>query len=384
MGKVKLNYFITRLCFCLLALYLSGCSSSSKPPSRAFPVIVAEVTQEDVPVYLEAIGNVYSWSTVQVRAQVSGKLLKAHVQQGQDVKKGDQLFTIDPKPYQAALDKAKAILQKDEATLAFDKQKVTRYQELVKKNYVAQLTYDQYATDVKTLEAQVAFDKADVDLNTINLAYCYILSPIDGRISQFTVDPGNIVTPNDTTPITEIRQITPANVQFALPQKDFQEVKKIFKQTIKFEVLLQESKAPIQTGEVYFIDNHVDLSTGTILLKGRVENKERILWPGEFVRVRLLLKTTPKAILVPPGAVQVGQQGKYVYVLKADNTVDLRIVTTGVRYNNRIVIEKGLNPHEIVVVDGQINLRPGIKVSVTGGTTPGTPATNVNQEKGAI
>lgn len=379
-----LKIFFISISFCFLTASFWGCSTGSPPPARAFPVIVAEVIQEDVPIYMEAIGNVYSWATVQIKAQVSGKLLKAHVQQGQDVKKGDKLFTIDPKPYKASLEKVKAILQKDEATLSFSKQKVTRYIDLLKKNYVAQLTYDQYATDVKTLEAQVAFDKADVDLNTINLAYCFIISPIDGRISQFNVDPGNIVSPSDTSPITEIRQITPANVQFSLPQKDFQELKKIFSQTIKFDVLLQDSKTPIQTGEVYFIDNHIDLSTGTILLKGKVENIDRSLWPGEFVRVRMLLKTTPQAILVPQGAVQIGQQGKYVYVLKQDNTVELRLVTTGVRYHKNIVIEKGLNPHDIVVVDGQINLRPGVKVTVTTPNPSGKPAEYPTQEKRAL
>ena len=353
------------LVYALICLICYGCYSGAprqKPPS---PVRVAQLKQEDIPVYIEAIGNVGSLQVVQIKPQVSGKLLDAHVKQGQLVKKGDLLYTIDPLPYEAALEKARGTLQKDEATMSFAKKKMERYVELVKQDFVSQLTFDQYQSEYQAAQAQVAVGKADVEIAEINLNYCTITSPIDGMVSQFNIDPGNLVVANDPNTLTVIRQINPADIKFSVPQKDFQEIQKSMKgETLKFEVIVIGQPEKYE-GEVYFIDNHLDLSTGTILLRGEVPNEGGALWPGEFVTIRMLIKTIPNAIMAPTSAVQTGQQGSYVYVVKPDMTVDYRQVTVGEKYNNDIVIEKGLALDETVVVDGQINLYPGAKIFIS-------------------
>lgn len=350
---------------CFLVAFVIGCHAPAPTPPRAFPVKVGQVIQRDTPIYFEIIGNVISPRVVDVRPQITGILLHAHVQQGQDVEEGQLLYTIDPAPFQAALDKAKAVLMKDQAQLAFSKKKVERYETLKEKEYVSALNYDQYQTDVLTIEAQVASDQAEVDTAAINLAYTTIHAPMKGRISQYLVDPGNLVSPTNQTALTEIRQMDPIDIQFAISQADFQRLQERFaRHDMSFDILVPDLKEPIQGGTVYFVDNHVSLTTGTVLIKGRVDNAMRKLWPGLFVRIRLLLKTKHNALLVPVPAVQYGQQGPYIYILKADSTVDLRKVVLGETIDNMLVIESGIAAGETVVTDGQLNLRPGVKVQV--------------------
>lgn len=330
------------------------------------PVVVEPVKQQDVPIYLEVIGNTIAHVTIQVRPQISGKLLTAHVKQGQEVKKDDLLYTIDPAPFQAALNKVEAILKKDQASLEYAQRKVKRYSELVKKKFVSELSFEQFETDVQISEAQLIIDQAEIEAAKINLGYCYVKSPIDGKVSLYLVDPGNLVSPTDTKPLTEIRQIAPIDVQFALSQSDFQRLQESHQgERYKFEVVLPNREAPIAGGMVYFIDNHVDLATGTITLKGKMKNEDRVLWPGEFVRVRMFLKTESNALTVPAVAVQYGQQGSYVYILQSDQTVILRPIKLGQQFGEQFVVLEGLAPDNIVVTEGQINLRPGSAVVVT-------------------
>jgi multidrug efflux system membrane fusion protein len=344
---------------------VTGCSKKEPPPGGfPSPIVSSTVKTQDVPVYISTIGNVNSQATVEVRPQVTGKLIAVHVKQGQNVKKGDLLYSIDPKPFQAELDKAKATLVKDQANLEYARDRLARYKELVKKEYVSQLNYDEYQSNVAALEGQVMIDLADVTYAEINLGYTSVTAPIDGRLSGYDVDVGNLVSPTDTRPLTTIRQISPIDVNFYLPQYEFQRIKQLQSQS-PLTVEATIPKSTIQEtfqGKVYFIDNNLSLNTGTILLKAVFQNENRILWPGEFVEVKLLLKTQPKALIVPFAAVQMGQQGSYVYIVKPDNTVELRNVKTGVRYNDYIVIEDGVKDGEKIVIDGQVNLRNGSQV----------------------
>lgn len=343
---------------------LSSCSKSddNAPTVR---VEVAEVTIQDVPNYIETIGNVYANSIVQVRPQVQGILLNAYFKQGDYVKQGDLLYEIDPRPYKAALDQSQATLLKDQATLKLAQDTLQRYTEIANKDFISPLTFDQYKTNVKTAEAQVATDLATVEINQINLDYTKIASPIDGKISVYNIYPGNLVTVNDPVALTEIRQIAPAEIRFTVPQKDFQEVQKHqATENLKFDVFLPYENDRRFEGILYFVDNHVDLQTGTILLKGLVPNQDHVLWPGEFIRVRIFLKLQKDAIVVPFSAVQTGQKGSYVYVVQPDMTVKAVNVTPGQKLDSKITIDAGLNKGDRVVTNGQINLRNGSHIEI--------------------
>jgi multidrug efflux system membrane fusion protein len=352
----------------LLALFFCFCGCSSKKPAvppRTFPVIVDKAIQRDVPVNLSAIGTVSSPWLVEVRSQVSGKLLETHAGEGAHVNIGDLLFVIDAAPFQAELDKAVATLAKDEALLEFAKKKVERYVELAKKDYVSALNYEQFQTDVKTITAQVELDKAAVKTAEINLAYTHIASPSVGRVGRLPVDAGNLVSPTDATPLTYIRQISPINVKFSVPQKDFLRIQdKGLHCHLPVQAILKEHPEPITNGMLTFVDNTFDTSTGTVELKASFPNTDRLLWPGEFVRVLLNLGMINNAILVPSAAIQYGQPGTYLYVVKEDNTVELRVVKVGEEIEEYFVIYEGVQPGEIVVTDGQINLRNGASVVV--------------------
>lgn len=355
-----MKHYWTIFLFCLI-----GCGKTAAPPVPVILVEVGEVTQSDVPIFVEAIGNVSSLLTVQVRPQVGGMITNTYITQGAFVKKDQILYKIDPRPFQAILDKAKATLLKDIAALQLAETKVKRYQELVTKNYVSQLSFEELQTDVDLNKAQIMVDKAEVDTAQLNLDYSTIKAPMDGRISQFRVDTGNVVVANDQNALTEIRQIDPAEVDFSISQNTFFDIKEaLANQTLTMYVNLPEMTEP-RKGEVFFIDNHVDLQTGTILLKGVVPNKDYLLWPGEFVTVRLLLKTQKNALLVPEGTVQVGQNGFYLYVYNSEtSTVELRNVKVGNKFEHMTVINEGVRLGEKVVTNGQINLRPGAKVAI--------------------
>lgn len=356
---VKISFFIFLLLCCC------GKERNHEPPS--FPVIVGESIQKDVPVLVKTIGNVYSLQTVQIRPQVGGIVQEAYVKQGQYVKKGDPLYKIDPRPFQANLDRAKATLSKDQATLNLAEITVSRNADLVSKDYISKLTYDQYQANVETTKAQILSDQADIALAELNLEWTKPISPIDGKISQYNIDPGNLVTASDPNALTDIRQITPADVRFYITQKDFIEVQKSINEgLLKFSVVLPQRPSQPREGTIYFIDNHIDLSTGTILLKGMVDNEDELLWPGEFVKVQLQLKILPNAILVPEEAVSIGQQGAFIYVYHPEaSTAEYRLVTKGETVEHMTVIEKGLNSGEKIIVRGQVNLRPGSKVYIT-------------------
>ncbi len=354
---------IVALCTAVMAF--SGCSRSDpQPQARTFPVTIGDVVQRDAPVYIEAIGNVQSLQVIQIRPQIGGVIREAHVGQGAYVKKGDLLYTIDQRPYQAALDLAKATLQKDEAALTLAKITVKHYEGLVQKDYVPKLNFEQYTSNVEIESAQILIDQALIDQAQINLDYCSIHSPIDGKISQYNIDPGNLVMAYDANALTTIRQITPADIHFNITQRDFVAVQKSLNAgMLKFEVILPQDQLSPRQGQIYFIDNNINLNTGTILFKGLLENEDEFFWPGEFVRVRLQLKVIADAILVADEAVQTGQAGSFVYIYQPEtSTVEYRPVVKGTKVDRFVIIEKGIKTGEKVVLQGQVNLRPGAKV----------------------
>lgn len=354
--------------YCFVFILFWGCSKPPQQAEQRLPVTIGEAIQQDAPLYLEAIGNVYSLQTVEVRPQVGGIILEAYVKQGQFVKKGEPLYLIDPRPYQADLEIAKGTLRKDLATLKFDTLKVERYAELAKQDYFSKINYEQFLTSVEGDEGQIQVDKGNIALAEINLEWCTPKSPMDGKISQYNIDPGNLVTVNDPNALTTIRLIDPADIRFGIPQKAFVALQNSIRQNqLKLEVFLPQDPDHPREGKIYFIDNNIDLSTGTILIKGTVPNEDEFFWPGEFIRVRLQLKIIPNAILVPEEAVGISQTGSYVYIYHPEtSSVEYRPVVKGHQVDKMVIIAKGVEAGEKIVLTGQLNLRPGSKVFLAG------------------
>jgi multidrug efflux system membrane fusion protein len=313
-------------------------------------VTVAKVVTKDVPLYLDEIGTCAAYETVLVQAQVSGVIITRNFQDGSEVKKGDLLFTIDPRPYQAALDQAKAQADLDQVTLK-------RQEGLRARNVIAQQDYD-------TAVANEQRSRAATEAAQVNLDWCYIKSPINGRVGLRNVDVGNLVGPS-TPPLVTIQGLDPIYTDFTVAQNDLPLVRKYLNgPNVKVETYLPGGSITPRVGDLYFIDKAVQPGAGTVKVRGVTPNPDRALWPSEFVRVRFILDTLKNATLVPVQAVQVSQSGPFVFVVKPDNTVDLRPVKPGQRQEGDLtVVESGVKPDETVVVTGQLALAPGAKVA---------------------
>lgn len=351
--------------------YIQISSGLGKKPERrserrqAVPVTVASVIQKNVPLQLAAVGTVEPYSTVSIRTQVIGTIMRVHFKEGQDVKLGDLLFTIDPRPFEAALKQSEATLAKDAAFLENAREQARRYAELVKKQYVSREQYDQIRTNADALEAAVEADRAAVENAKVQLSYCRIYSPVTGRTGSLLINEGNLVRTNDATSLVTINQINPIYVAFSLPERNLSEIKKrMAGTTLKVEAISSDSEDRLEEGALSFIDNAVDRTTGTIKFKSTFTNANRRLWPGAFVKVVLTLSNQTDAIVVPSQAVQTGQDGQHVFVLKGDSAVELRSVVVGRTLDGEAVVEKGLQPGEKVVTDGQFLLGPGTKVEL--------------------
>lgn len=321
---------------------------TAQPPAR--PVTVAKVVTKDVPLYLDEIGTCAAYETVQVQAQVSGVIIARHFQDGSDVKKGDPLFTIDPRPFQATLDQAKAQAALDQATLK-------RQEDLRAGKVISQQDYD-------TAVANAQKSQAATEAAQVNLDFCSIKSPINGRIGLRNVDIGNLVGPS-TPPLVTIQGLDPIYTDFTVAENDLPLVRKYLGgPNVKVETYLPDGSITPRVGDLYFIDNAVQPGSGTVKARGVTPNPDRALWPSEFVRVRFILDMLKNATLVPSQAVQVSQSGPFVFVVKPDNTVDLRPVKPGQRQEGDLtVVESGVTPGETVVVTGQLALAPGAKVA---------------------
>jgi multidrug efflux system membrane fusion protein len=362
--SMKVIYFILSV---VIITFLPACSGkpAKLPPKPPVPVTAGTVIQKTVPVQIRAIGNVEAYSTVSVKSQIGGILTHVHFREGQDVRKGSPLFTIDPRPYEAALKQAEANLAKDTAQLENARVVVRRYEELVRKGYVAQEQYDQILTNAVSLEATVNADKAIVENARLQLKYCYIYSPISGRTGNLIVNEGNLIKENADNPMIVINQIQPVYVTFSVPEQYLPEIKKYMSGgKVKVQAFITKGEDNPEEGILSFVDNTVDIATGTIKLKATFANKGKRLWPGQFVDAVATLTTQPDALVVPSSAVQTGQKGQYVFVIKNDLTVEDRSVTGGRILNSETVIEKGLQSGEKVVIDGQLRLVPGAKIEI--------------------
>ncbi len=357
----------TALLAVILLLVTVGCSRKSAPAPvpLAVPVTVARVLAKTVPVEVRAIGNVQAYSTVAIKAQVSGQLMAVHFSEGQDVKQGDLLFAIDRRPFEVALQQAEANLARDEARAENARAQAQRYAMLLQEGVASKEQYDQVRAEANALDAAVRADRAAMEKAKLDLEYCTIYSPMNGRTGSLVVHAGNLVKANENPALVVINQINPIYVNFSIPEQYLPEIKKYMAAgKPKVTATIPDERQRPEQGVLSFVDNAVDSTTGTIRLKATLANKEKRLWPGQFVDVVLTLTEQPRTTVVPAQAVQTGQTGQYVFIVKPDQTAEMRPVITGRSVGGETVIEKGLQPGETVVTDGQLRLVPGVKVEV--------------------
>jgi multidrug efflux system membrane fusion protein len=349
------------------AMLVNGCSGGAKKGAggAGAPVLVAQVVETNVPVLINPppVGHVMPYSTVTIRPQIGGVISQVHFQEGQEVKKDDLLFTIDPRPMQAALDAARAALARDQAQLENARIQFGREQKLFDQKLVSRDEFDTSKAGLDALIGTVAADQAAITNADLNLEFTGIRAPFDGRTGSLQFHEGNVVKAPDDTLLT-INQIHPIYVAFAVPEQYLPEIKREMRQkTLKVMATFQNMDTPPQ-GELTFIDNTVDTTTATIQLKATFSNEDGTLWPGQFVQVVLTLSDLTNAIVVPSQAVQTGQNGQFVYIVKPDQTAEERPVTTGITYQGETVVQSGLKVGETVVTDGQLRLEPGTKVNI--------------------
>jgi multidrug efflux system membrane fusion protein len=329
------------------------------------PVTVATAVQKNVPVQIRAVGNVEPYSTVSIKSQVTGVITHAHFREGQDVKKGQLLFTIDPRPLEAALKQAEANLARDAAQLNNWREQVKRYRELVDKQYVSKEQYDQIKTNADAAEAVVDADQAAVENAKVQLSYCYIYSPVNGRVGSLLVNEGNLVRVNDGTPLLVINQLVPINVSFSVPEQYLADIKqRMAAGKLGVDATFPSDEGHPERGVLAFVDNAVDRTTGTIKLKAEFKNSDLRLWPGQYTNVALTLSTQQGAVVVPSDAIQVGPDGQQVFVVKEDKRVEVRPVAVGQSQEGESIITKGLAPGEVVVREGQFLLGPNSRVEI--------------------
>ena len=400
----------------VVAMMLSGCSGSGSSAQAAgkgpgggrgrgeggapVPVVVAKVAQKDVPIEIQVIGNVEAYSTITIKAQVGGQLTKVYFGEGDLVKKGDRLFTIDPRPYQAQISQIEANIERDKAVLKqsqanlerdtaqqkYAEDQALRYKKLFDQGVMSREQADQLRSSadsmaqslsadraaIESSRAQINADQAGLENAKVMLSYTDIRSPIDGKTGNLMVKQGNVV-PANTTDLIAINEIQPIYVTFSVPEANLSDIKRYMSGgKLPVSVTTQEAEPVKESGFLTFVDNNVDATTGTIKLKGTFSNPDRKLWPGQFVHVSLRLTTQQNAMVVPNQAVQTGQDGTYVYVV-SDGKAEFRPVKTGVRVEQELVIASGLQPGETVVTEGQLRLAPGSRVQLRDGPGGGFP-----------
>jgi multidrug efflux system membrane fusion protein len=342
--------------------------TASTPPKHEpppVPVTIGEASTADVPIYLDGLGTVQASNTVAIHTQVDGKLQSVNFAEGQRVKAGDVLAIVDPRPFQAALDQAKAKKAQDEAQLVSDAKDLARFQDLVKKGAGTQQAVDQQQAKVDALKATIAADQAGIENAETQLSYATIIAPISGRVGLRQIDAGNIVHANDQTPITILTSLKPIMVILTLPQRDLTAVQDaLAKGEVTVIAMDQDNVHELGKGKLLLIDNQIDPTTSTIKLKASFPNEDERLWPGEFVRARVLVETLKDAVTMPQAAVQRNSQGLLVWIINSNDTAEDRPIVGGPTVGNITVVKSGLKAGERVVVSGQYRLRPGAKVSL--------------------
>jgi len=366
-----------------LALIFAGLAACNKKPEANFerppaPVTVARAVARDVPVYIDAVGKTVAREVVSVQPQVSGRITQIHFTDGANVKIGDLLFTIDPRPYQAQLNQAEANVAQAEAALSLAKVNFARVEKVSDPRAVSRQDFDARKSAVESAEATLKQNRAAVENARLNLEYCTIRSPINGRAGQRAVDVGNVVSANNGS-LLVIQRLDPIYADFTVTESELSGVQRnMAKQALKVEVRLPDDGTEPREGKLTFLDNSVQEGSGTVKLRATLNNNDRSFWPGRFVKVRLILQTQRDAVLVPADAPQLSAKGPFVYVVKPDLSAELRPVKVGQRQEDLIVIKDGLKADERVVVSGQLGVTPGGKVRVLQPTDPAkaTPSAN--------
>jgi multidrug efflux system membrane fusion protein len=367
-----------KLSFMALLLAFAACEKAPPPPPPPHQVTVAKPNLCNVPLYLEYTGHVTPYISVNVMAQVSGILTSQYFVQGQEAKQGDLLLVIDPRPYDAALAKAQAELSQTYANLEYARETTKRYATLVEENFISQLNYDQYVTNVVSDEAMIKQNQADVETAKINLGYCFIQAPMSCVTGQLQVKPGNYVNSNAGTTLVTLNQIQPIYVDFYVPETDLTTIQmKQRSKPLKLQVFTEPSHSKSFEGTLTLIDNQINENTGAILMEGTFANEEKLLWPGHFVDVRVVLDELNQALVIPTQSILVGQAGHYVYVVKPDSTVEKRNIQLGQRHGELTVVYSGLAKEDQVVVEGQLNIYTGMKVQIKTQPSPQTPPPNM-------
>ncbi len=363
-GTPLLGWTLGGIFFWLVMLPGCGRKAPASFERPAAPVSVAQAVARDVPIYLDAIGKIVAREVVSVQPQVSGRITQIHFTDGADVKAGQVLFTIDPRPYQAQLNLALANLAQAKAALELAKINFDRVASVTDQRAVARQDYDAKKNAIEVADAQVKQNQAAVETARLNLDYCTIHSPINGRAGQRLVDLGNVVTANSGS-LLVIQRLDPVYADFTITEKNLSEVQQNMAHgTLRVEVRLPDDPRKPRDGKLTFLDNTVQDTTGTIKLRATIANSDRRFWPGRFADVRLILGTQHNAVLVPAEAPQLSAQGSFVYVVKPDATAELRPVAVGQRQGDLVVIDKGLRAGERVVITGQLGVTPGGRVNV--------------------
>ena len=370
------------MCACF-AIFLGGCGHTSADSKQkggggkggrggggaqmTIPVAVAKADVRDLPIMLNGLGSVDAFNTVAVKSRIDGQLIKVNVKEGQEVKQGELLAEIDPRPYEVQLSQTQATLFKDQAALKDARLNLERFQQLYKDGVIPKQQFDTQGSLEAQLDGAVRADQAQVDSVKLNLAYTRITAPVSGRIGLRQIDVGNIVHASDPNGLLVITQLQPIAVIFSLPQDNLQAVSQhMNKGKLAVDAYSRDDQTKIATGFLTTIDNQIDVTTGTGKLKAVFENRDRSLWPNQFVNIHLLLEVKKNNTVVPSAAIQRGPQGTYVFVVKPDNTAEMRNVAVSISQGNSTAISQGLKPGELVVTDGQDKLQPGTKVAIRG------------------
>lgn len=401
MPSRKRHIFLACRIFVLvcLAAALCGCNNSPNPQAaskggagkkggrgmgpQSVPVAVAKAETRDLPVYLQGLGSVEAFNTVIVKSRIDGQLVEIHFKEGQEVKKGELLAVIDPRPYEVQLAQADATLYKDQSALKDAQINFQRFTDLYKQGIIAQQQYDTQKSLVGQLEGAVRADQAQIDNVKLNLVYTRITAPVSGRVGLRQVDIGNMVHASDPNGLLVLTQLHPIAVVFTLPQDDLPQVARAMRKTpLTVDAYSRDDQTKLTSGKLLTIDNQIDPSTGTGKLKAIFDNTEAALWPNQFVNVHLLLEVRKNNTVVPAAAIQRGPQGTYVFAVKPDKTAEMRPVTVSFSEGNFSAIAQGVKPGDTIVTDGQDKLQPGTKVEIRGGGAPGGNGQQQGSESG--
>jgi multidrug efflux system membrane fusion protein len=366
-GAVVVLALVAAVVIWRLGLGPEKAPAAAQAPAPAVPVTAGIVAAQDVPVLLHGIGTAQAYNMVSVKSRVDGQIVKIDFKEGQDVKQGDPLIQIDPRPYEAALEQAQATKQKDEAQLAGAQLDLARFEKLLGSGYQTRQSYDNQKALVAQLQAAIKGDEAQINTAKLNLSFTDVRSPIDGRLGAKLVDKGNLVRAGDNTTLVTIAEVQPIFVNFTLAQGALDQVREHQqKAPLVVRAYSGDDKKPVAEGKLTLIDNTIEQATGTIRLKARFDNQDESLWPGEFVRVQVVVAMRPGVATVPSQSVQEGPNGRYAYIIKPDDTVERRLVEVDAIQDGIAVVTKGLSPGERVVVSGQYRLTQGVRVKVSG------------------